>query len=251
MEGICKLCGQNKVLIKAHIIPESFYNFLYNASHAFTEVLDNDGDPKKSRRRKGLYDSTILCKECDTRLGSLYDDYGSRIFFGHKNSKMKINEVVGKNDPRVRWREISNAEPGKIKLFLLSILWRAHISNLEFFKDVDLGLSHSKKIMKMISTSDAGKLDEYPILILQYSIKNSNSRKLLSSIKKYKKDGKTFYAALLSGVIVFWHISLYSISEGLEKFAIDSQNGLKIIISPRQDFDAIKAFLGENAFKSM
>jgi hypothetical protein len=247
MKGVCQLCAEEKVLVKAHVIPESFYKELYDESHSYDQVLENDKEFRKSRKRKGLYDTKILCKSCDESLGSKYDDYGSKAFWGYHNLGLDIKDFFDRSDPRVRWREAINVDSNKIKLFLLSILWRASVSKLDFFKDVSLGEKHELEIRKMILKGEGKDINSYPILLMHCAINDATTRRFLSTIVRFRKDGRTHYAALLCGVMVIWYVSAVPPS-GLEEFIIDPANRkIKIVFSTNQGWDAVRKFVGEKA----
>jgi hypothetical protein len=211
MNRRCKLCELEKTLIKAHIIPESFYKELYDENHRYIEVFQKDGIKNNQSRRKGLYDSGILCKDCDGKLGTLYDDYGAKVFWGYRNLPIKMKDHFDSFDPRVKWREVENIDIARIKLFLLSILWRADVSGLNFYKDVDLGLSHSQRLRSMLMDNYEGGVEDYPILLFHYAVGQPKARQLLSSIIKHKIEGKTLYSIKLCGIMAVWFISTNSV----------------------------------------
>jgi hypothetical protein len=73
---ICKLCGKDEKLIKAHIIPESLWphrkqggkQIVYSSIHKYY--------PKRSP--KGIYDTKILCEHCEKQF-SPWDDYAQSL----------------------------------------------------------------------------------------------------------------------------------------------------------------------------
>lgn len=60
---ICKGCGSDKKLIKAHIIPESFFAGLKTPGNHLLMVSDTLKYPK--RAPLGPYDKEILCHDCE------------------------------------------------------------------------------------------------------------------------------------------------------------------------------------------
>lgn len=241
---VCSLCGTHQKLIKAHIIPESFFKELYNDEHYFDEVLNQEKLDKRTKRRKGLYDSEILCAKCDGKLGKLYDDYGAKVFWGYRNLNIKIKDFHDIKDPRIKWRVVYNADVKRIKLFLLSILWRASISKLDFFKSVDLGEIHSERIKSILKENNSVYINDYSILLMHYATNSPSTRQVLTSINKYRNDGKIYYAAMLCGILIVWYISPNSVPRGLRIFDLSEGNDLKIMFAPTQGFEAIRKFLG-------
>jgi hypothetical protein len=79
---ICKGCGKNKKLIKAHIIPKSFYmNLRGDANHL--NIISGNVKERQIRSNIGDYDTNILCKDCDTIMEK-YDDYGNKLLLDQK-----------------------------------------------------------------------------------------------------------------------------------------------------------------------
>lgn len=245
IKGVCKLCGNEKILVEAHIIPESFYKFLYNEKRIFFEANTSGSDTIKLRR-KGVYDRNILCYDCDNGiLNRMYDDYIAKVFWNHSSFKGRIKYYHSLEDIRVKWRVATGVKSKTIKLFFLSLLWRAHVSSNPFFDSVDLGVNHSERIRKMILENNAGKSTDYPIILLDYSVTSPEARVLISKISRFKKDGRTYYAGAISGILVIWHFSDYLLPKSLKHFIIGEQEDkIFILQSLTQGYDFLNHFLG-------
>lgn len=128
----CKFCGQEKKLIKAHIIPKKFYLGLCGDKY----LCINSKIGKYSIQQQGGYDSNILCANCDNHILGEFDKEGYRILFGDF-SKYKYVQV----HPQYKIYQLDNSEFDYVKLrkFFISILWRASISKLEEWSNINLG----------------------------------------------------------------------------------------------------------------
>lgn len=69
--GRCRLCGVEKKLCKAHVIPESFYGSLIGGDQQLY-AFSGSGEIPPSRRPIGSYDPRILCSECDNGFEDSY-----------------------------------------------------------------------------------------------------------------------------------------------------------------------------------
>lgn len=105
--------------------------------------------PKKSRI--GIYDNNILCEDCDGLLGN-YDQYVCERF---KKENLKVRPVllsdgwaVDENGRSVCF-ELPDVEPEKLVKFVLSVLWRAHLSARPEAKVVKLG-PHAAPILDIL-----------------------------------------------------------------------------------------------------
>src|SRR3954470_151131 len=83
---LCRLCEQQKKLIKAHIIPEGFFRRLREGNKAPLLVSERD---YVKRSPIGIYDSGILCANCDG-IFALWDDYAQQILSPDLGDAQKI-----------------------------------------------------------------------------------------------------------------------------------------------------------------
>jgi len=155
--GTCKLCNRHKELVKAHVIPRSFMLKAKGQSKQLLEVRRNDAK-EVLFWQNGIWDDQILCRDCEDGFTS-WDDYGCRI----------LRTPPGKNiapetDPEVRAFIIDNIDYRRLKLFVLSVLWRSSVSSKPFFTRVKLG-QYQSMIADMLLNQDAGSHDQFPVVL--------------------------------------------------------------------------------------
>lgn len=81
----------------------------------------------------GIYDRGILCGKCDARIGT-WDQYAKELLavplerFGDPSDLLREQSLL-----------IEPVDYTKLKLFFISLLWRADRSTHDFFADVQLG----------------------------------------------------------------------------------------------------------------
>lgn len=128
MNGVswCRgITGCQGIPIKSHIIPRGFAR-QFLATGKSNKAISFDA--VKSTQH-GIFDKSILCSDCDRRLGFL-DDYAievSRIF---DNASVPLNAHA---------RELIPVNCDALAKFVLSVLWRASVSERDEFQSVDLG----------------------------------------------------------------------------------------------------------------
>jgi len=120
----CRFCDEDKPLCKAHIIPAAF--FVKNGARILSSLPEVH--PKKSPI--GVYDENILCAECDRSLGFLDQ---------HVIENILNKEGEFHSDGDFGVRRYPEAVPEVVRLFALSVAWRAHHSTHVMFANVDLG----------------------------------------------------------------------------------------------------------------
>lgn len=189
--GSCKLCKENKELINSHIIPELFYRYLYDSS---SRALEISNTPFKVIPFQKGHREYMLCSDCDQRIGRL-EKYIADLWRNDFPKTITENIVT-----------IYGVDYKKFKLFHLSILWRASLSNLHMFRHVKLG-PHEEKIRTMLLNDDPGQPDQYSFLpSIQYMEENI-IHTIVEPVSS-KKDGFTFYKFYFGGVV--WHYIISS-----------------------------------------
>jgi len=109
----------------------------------------------------GFYDNDIVCLECEKTFG-IWDQYG--IEFLTKKTFSKKTTTNGSKTLDII--EVEFDYP-KLKMFLLSVLWRAHHSKQPFFNKINIG-PHEKGIRDMIIENDPRTSDDYSVILVKY-----------------------------------------------------------------------------------
>lgn len=160
---ICKLCEQDRKLIKAHILPKSFYKPLIEDSEP-PKVYSSDPEEYPRRSRTGIYDKNILCAECDGKIG-VWDDYAHDLL---------INKAEDKSlfiDGGCGYKLVLNYDYKKLKMFTVSLLWRASISGQQHFNNVDLGDKKNDRLRNIVSEAALHNKvcdSEYPFILAKF-----------------------------------------------------------------------------------
>jgi len=189
---LCKGCGEDKSLIKAHIIPRSFYMDLRKNENRL-DLVSTNIKQKKGLSRIGEYDPDILCKECDQFL-SKYDDYGKKLLLDQFDNFDTL--IEGK---LIRAYVVKNYDYLFLKLFLLSVLWRASISKRPFFKDVNLG-DHERHIKDLIFNIEDDNNHTYGCTLQKFIPSVVGSlEKTIHSPDKVEISGLNFYKLCFGG----------------------------------------------------
>jgi hypothetical protein len=158
--ALCRLCEQQKELIRAHIIAQCLYEPLKHQSGPMLSISrEPRGYPKASQT--GEYDPSILCADCDNSF-SPWDNY-AREMLHHDLPKQAVRSgptgqqfyVVGKYDY------------ARLKLFFLSVLWRMSISSRDAFREVNLG-PFKGQIRAMLLSKDARATEDFAVFVFRY-----------------------------------------------------------------------------------
>ena len=125
----CRLCELREANVRAHVIPKAFY--LHATEDA--RLISTSPDIRPKRSPIGVYDTGILCMECEAGL-SPFDDYGFDFFSSfaqdeeHFRSRSLLLSVANGNasrrarsehGSRINWNDPCNLELAAFA-FLLS-----------------------------------------------------------------------------------------------------------------------------------
>jgi hypothetical protein len=159
----CQFCGNAGSHPEAHIFPRSFYKGEPGVPHALFRI-GGVGRVKKSR--KGLYDANLWCERCEGDSGR-DDDYAAKALLNSEN----FIPVPGMIDflGRQLVYKLANADPVKITLFILSVLWRASASRLLEVRSFSLG-PYQDRVRDALMTRDPLKVTQFPVIIRRESV---------------------------------------------------------------------------------
>ncbi|WP_240532451.1 hypothetical protein [Moritella marina] len=187
--------------MESHIIPRACFRGLKRKSGQLikSDYLEGsslevtNSDPKEP----------LLCHRCEQFLSSSYEQYGTRLF---KNPK----GVVKKEDSI----EFSNFEYERFYLYLLSILWRASVSKLPEFSEVDLPSelanilrscieAESPKINDNLSIDDFFRVSVYRLIDSTNTLEDKVIKGLLTTfIQTTNEKDETVYYFTVDGFLI-------------------------------------------------
>ena len=150
----CKLCQQQTELCRSHVIPEWGYEGAYDDKHkyvAFDVLNQKKGKPQQKGEREKL-----LCKKCET-VFSVWENYAKGVW----------HQTTG------QWKYLDGGglwgtglDYQKLRLFLLSVLWRFDAAVRDIGENVSLG-PHSEKIRLMLLENAASDPTVYPCMMMR------------------------------------------------------------------------------------
>jgi len=162
-KGICKLCGQYKDLLKqSHIYPSFICKGVFD--HTNRTVLASLKDNRGPRfYQTGFYDKNMLCAHCDNVLIGRLERYAASVL-PPPITDANTNVIVQIENAQFITLHVSGVDYRQLKLFVLSLLWRAHHSNNKFFEKVHIP-THEPILREMILKGEPGAETFYQIAI--------------------------------------------------------------------------------------
>jgi len=226
----CKLCLEESELMNSHIIPEYFYTPMYDSKHRFMQLST---EPEKSTtfKQKGIREY-LLCSSCEQKF-SLYEQYVSQLFFhkGTRNFNQDDKKLIAEG-----------VDYSLMKLFQMSILWRASISSLEIFGDVQLG-AHENILRELLKSESPGRYYEYGCIQIAIIMeKDKIADGLVMPPALFAIDGFKICRFVFGGMVWIYLININNDEYKWKKFFLSEEGKLLIYKSPIEDIKFIIDF---------
>lgn len=154
--GACRLCRSSAApLRKSHIVPEFCYDYEYRSSgrRALAVYLPVNGVHQERNLRKG-HREYLFCTKCEQILGKHENAFAA---FWKKNPQLEGPFSLSHEQLVV----LKGLDYHHTKLFLLSVLWRASLSE-KLGQGMDLG-PYSEKLRSIVLKDEKVRQDAYPI----------------------------------------------------------------------------------------
>lgn len=217
---------------------------LFDEKHRMHEVIVNKEYPLKGRiRQSGLYDKNILCSDCDNKIIGGFESYASNALYGG----IELTIENGAKDLS-KYISVKGLNYSKFKLFLMSVWWRASISKLPAFQNVNLG-QHEQILRDKILNNDPGNSDEYPCAIFTHLHNSEIPHQIITEPKCDSSYEPQFCAFLISGNLFLFFTSIDKKTEWVKNCSINEQGEMQIIqMSENLSTKVINKFVGMDLF---
>jgi len=181
-------------------------------------------------RQKGLREK-LLCQEDETRL-SRWEYYSKKALFGGTEL------FVSQDGPFLR---VSGLDAKSFRLFQLSILWRASVSRLPFYKNVSLG-PHEELIRKQLLVDDPADYDAYPCLMFALVADGEPLTDFIYNPERLRFKGCNGYRFVFGSHIWFFVVSKQRLPEEWQQFYLSQEGSCLILMKDAQDIRFLRQF---------
>jgi hypothetical protein len=221
---ICKLCKVERQLKKSHIIPEYFFrSYRPNDGSSLQEV--KAGRYFTPRYPIGYYEQ-LLCEQCEA-ITAKWDDTGIKFL---QNADLWEQKNLGDRS----YYEIMNFEYSTLKLFFMSVLWRAAVSSFSFFSAVELGPFHAR-LSNLLLSADPGEPEDFAVSIFKYTSAEEELEKIIVSPTRFKPNRINHYRFRLNEFIFVIKVDSQPLKVSQYFFCLKKDKPLRIIESNFMD----------------
>jgi hypothetical protein len=214
--GLCRFCLEQRQLIEAHIIPKGFFERIRSDE---PNILVNESDyPKRSPQ--GIYDKGILCGPCDNIIGK-WDQYAQEVLTMNMSGFTLIAEgqnIGGWERPEYNYE--------LLKLFFISLVWRASICTHSFYAGIDIGRKFEEQARQMLRDGRAGGAHDFGVVIARFVEPLGHAFFYPHTERMNGINHVRFY---LAGFIAYMKVDRRHYDAGLEHFLLADGEPLRII----------------------
>lgn len=223
-EIVCKLTGAKGPGVRAHIIPRSFYDF-GKSEHKPAKIIQLAGENSTiSTSQIGEYDEGIVTKEGEAYF-SVCDTYAWECLVKRGQDGRLYHDSL---NPLCI--EISDFDYLKLKMFFISLLWRAGVSSRALFRRVNLG-PHEDRLRQLILANDPGSPHDYSVILGIHRDTPDYGLPMLEPIPlRDEETGIKYYRFSLGRLVACIKVDSQSYGHAWEDFVLKDGGLLRYII---------------------
>jgi hypothetical protein len=223
----CLLTDTEGKGVKAHIIPKSFYDLDYSQRVPLL-VITNSDDGYNGTSFVGIYDSGIVTIEGE-KVFNEWDAYAHQLLI---RDREQLGKRVSGGD--VIALEKSQYDYPKLKLFFLSLLWRASVSTQRFFRRVNVG-PFEPTLREAILRGDPGDIDFFSTTLACFVDMPTRAAILDPFRERYERV--SYYRFFLGNYIAYIKVDSQRTPAPFDTFALAPDRPLCIL---GRNFDTSK-----------
>lgn len=173
--GYCKLTGNHGRYVKSHIIPEALTETVWKGR----PLTQRGQNGRNLRRWTSWYDPRLVTAEGEAILSD-YDNWAIEFFRERKliwsswgaMEELELPDHHWGPERRFGYRKLEGIDGDRLRLFFLSLLWRAAATTLHEFNAVSLAPEELAQLGEMVLTGKVDPYHFYPISLIQFSTRN-------------------------------------------------------------------------------
>ena len=231
----CKFCGNETTLIKAHVIPAGLFRRLQRGKESLEMITNKAGEYTK-KTPVGVYDKTIVCSKCEN-IWREWDNYAQLLLA----DKPLNGRLLYRNNKRICYI-VDNYEYRKLKLFFISMVWRASVSSQPFFSKVSLG-QFEDIAKKHITNNDPGDSEVFSVTLAKFDHPLAGP---ILDPHDDKYSGVNYLRFYLAGYIAYVKVDHKPTPPTFSQFAMAENRPLYIIcrdFTKSKELDLIKKLI--------
>jgi len=250
MTGSCKLCNKVEILKESHVIPDFYIHGLEHKLptgskgelQPFSIVLSADPEMEGGAMQRGYWEKILgikeylLCGACEQKF-QRNESYVRDLLYGNAPPPLKKLSIGSSLNLGIAQPDFDGflgakkviVDYKKLKLFQLSLLWRAGIAKGSFFKNVDLGEFHSARLRELLHAENPGLDTDYACVMIDLQ-HNGNGYADWIEAPKRSKDGQVNYQFIIGGYMYLFTVSKQKSRPSAQCCSVKSSGEIIILV---------------------
>jgi hypothetical protein len=212
--GVCALTGTPGKFVRAHILPQAL---TYGAAKGLPFAQAGQDSPP-IKRWTSWYDQSLVTQEGEAIL-SEYDNWGIeelrrlKLVWSSWGEQTSLPGDFHEIPEKKGWgaRKLVTSDPTRLRLFFLSLLWRAGASQMSEFDEIAIRASDLRRLKIMLVNRDPAPYDRFPVMLTQLSTKGGIHNLTPLSMRKpltpWCRNGPSvpIFRFYLDGLVAHFH----------------------------------------------
>jgi hypothetical protein len=188
------LCKKQAELQRSHVIPKFTHKRIKKEDGRLLRFMKG-GHPEGDHVQDAFFED-MLCLACEARFQK-WEEHAARMF-----AQKHVFDFPA--SPGRQLVKITGFDYAKMKLFLMSILWRMGVAKDSVFSSVKLG-PHAERLRRLLLDSDPGVATDYgcAATVIHMDGERMPLTRPADGVR-YKTQNLRMYRALVDGVLFAW-----------------------------------------------
>jgi hypothetical protein len=207
------------------------YTGMRNSKHQMSSRSVSGEYKRESIVQRTHYDKSVLCADCDNVILGRLEDYAHEVLY---KGSPGIVVLRGKTADGISHRTIQGLNYKKIKLFFLSILWRAHISKNVFFSKIDLG-NDAETLRKILFENLDVDESDYKVAKAGLRFNENDLVKIVINPRLIETEGMRFCVFVINGFVYFFNLTKQNIMPAFENWFLKNSGEIGFPIFDQEE----------------
>jgi hypothetical protein len=252
MVGSCRLCGAVGALKRSHIIPDFYIRGLehqlvtgeHGTAQPHSILLTNRSELEGGVKQRGFWEKILgmkeylLCGTCEQKFQT-NETYVRELLYGTSPPpliKSTIGTVVADFTGQPDFDGLLLARKAvvdykKLKLFQLSLLWRAGVAKGSFFEIVRLGEFHEAKLKNLLTAETPGAETDYACIMIDLRLNGKGCEGWIETPRRSKEGHQATYQFIIGGYMFLFTVSKQRPSQAAQLCYVKHSGEIIIVVA--------------------
>lgn len=236
--GKCLLTGKSGKLVKSHLLPKA----VTRTPEGGESRLDGYDGGRPTQRFDSWYDRSICTRDGEDILAK-YDDWAitelrrlKLIWSGWKDSvSLPATDIEWSGNDAFGLRTLRSNNAERLRLFFLSLLWRAAVTSLRGYRIV-IDANSVELLRKMLVMGNVEPMDQFPVVLTQLTTRgpwHNAGPRMLDLVPDQPSEETSFVRFYFEGLIAHVYCDATgTLASKLGSLAVGQNNDFVVYARP-------------------